>query len=61
MKKTFYTKDGTIERELTAQEINEFARLGDTDAKTETGKTDFSQAGDLQGKINVIARLLGLM
>ena len=61
MKKIFQTNTGFVERELTQTEINEFAAMGDISCKQDIAKKEFAASGQLQDKVNAIAKMLGLI
>lgn len=60
MKKQFHTSEGVIERELTEEEIQKFADSGDDECLKYLEKKEYVEATNLEEKIGVIARCLGL-
>ena len=60
MRETFYTPGGKIERELTQQEVIEWAELGNGKARREIAKKELSKAHDTNTKVEIILRFLGL-
>lgn len=60
MKKTFYTKTGEEERELTDAEVTAFAARGDDDCKREILRKEKQTAGNLQARIEAIEKFLGV-
>jgi len=60
MKKTFLTKQGQETRELTQEEITEFAELGDYDAKKEILKQEKAKAKDIEARLTAVEKYLGV-
>ncbi len=61
MKKIFYTRDGTIEKELTQTEIEAFASRGDIECKRELMRQRMKTAATAGEKIAIIGQYLGLI
>jgi hypothetical protein len=60
MRRQFHTPEGIIERELTQDEITQFASMGDSEVKKELARQQWKMTGTWEQKINIIAELLGL-
>ena len=60
MKKQFHTKDGIIDRELTENEIQEFAEMGDRNCQLELAKEESKKALSIEEQLIIIERYLGL-
>ena len=58
MKKQFHTSSGIIEKELTQQEIEQFAAFGDAEARREICKQEFAAASTVAQKIDAIKKYL---
>lgn len=60
MKKTYFTPEGKITKELTIEELETEAERGDETARKELCKLKMSLAKTLQEEIDIIKELLGL-
>lgn len=58
--RTFYTPTGPITRDLIEVEINQFAQLGDIDCKKELLKRDLTTSKNVDEKIDLIIKFLGV-
>ncbi len=60
MIRQFHSPEGVITRELTTQEVQEWADLGDFQALGEIIRDQYLKASTIQEKVGLIALLLGL-
>jgi hypothetical protein len=60
MEKTFFTKEGMIQRQLIEQEIVDMAAMGDMDCKKELVKSKLLTVTKIEDKVDLILDYLGL-
>ncbi len=60
MKLTFFTKDGATERDLTKQELEQFAKNGNPEAKKELTKQKLKTLTTDKEKLNELIKHLEL-
>ena len=60
MKREFHTKGKKVIRDLTPEEIVEFAAFGDTEAKQEILKQEVALAANTEAKVQAILTYLGV-
>lgn len=58
VKKMFHTKDGVVERELTNEEVIQFAKMGDAEARQEVFSKKWLQVTTSTDKLELIKRIL---
>lgn len=61
MKQTFYTKDGATTRDLTQQELEDYAKRGNIEAKTELSKQKIKTLSTDTEKLAEVIKFLGLV
>lgn len=60
MKAIFHTKNGTTERDLTKEEIESLAVMGDSVAKQELSKIETSKASTIEERLTIVEKHLKL-